>query len=68
MHEHAMMRHICTDQVRRWSKTAVQWPDLGAQRCLTSLRPRDLLNAITYLKCNILKEDAKTCDVASYKH
>jgi len=38
---YAMMRHTWTDQVCRRSKTAVQWPDLGAMHLLACLRSPD---------------------------
>jgi len=37
-------------------------PDPGAQRLVTSPLHHDLLNAITYLMCSMLKEDVQTCD------
>ena len=43
-------------------------PDSGAQRLVTSPRHHDLLNAITYLMCSMLKEDVQTCDDALCMH
>ena len=43
-------------------------PYAGAQRLVTSPRHHDLLNAITYLMCSVLKEDVQTCDDALCMH
>ena len=41
---------------------------LYAQRLVTSPRHHDLLNAITYLMCSMLKEDVQTCNDALCMH
>ena len=67
-HRQEILRCTCTDKVCTLSKRAVQWPHPGVQRHLTNIRPPDLLDAVTYLKCNMLKKGVRTCDDASYMH
>jgi len=66
-HRHTMFLFYplnrCEHGQRRFSS-----PDPGAQRLVTSLRHHDLLNTITYFKCNMFKEDAQTCEDALYMH
>jgi len=59
---------------KNWHRLGTQWSEIriecavlgaaGAQRLVTSPRHHDLLNAITYLMCSMLKEDVQTCDDA----
>jgi len=50
------------------SKRAVQWPDPSVRRHLTTILPPDLLDAVTSLKCNMLKKGVRTCNDASYMY